>query len=251
MAKPSARAASLVDIAQVCDVSRSPSPHPAVRRASCAVRLARLGLSLCPHRQKQPTVNPPISPLQSTVTLKNQRNSAERGANDPASARCKQPVDAFSLPPAAGRGLPRRNRHGLSLAAIYHRLVTSSVIARNWTELRRGAVGEVEKDLIDIAPSPPFWRIVAFDDRVSGCMKMLSGVAIRRVVATADVTACPTQSQMYPLRTGCQALLAAASTWRHIADYFFVAAFIGHMILRRLFAFISRALVVLSERFGR
>jgi hypothetical protein len=76
--------------------------------------------------------------------------------------------------------------------AVHHGFVTSSIIARNWTKLRRSTVGEVEKDLIDIAPSPSFWRIVAFDDRVSGRMEMFGGVAIRRAVATADVTACPT-----------------------------------------------------------
>jgi hypothetical protein len=76
--------------------------------------------------------------------------------------------------------------------AVHRRLTTSSIIARNWTELRRSAVGEIEKDLVHIAPSPSFRRIVAFDDRVSGRMEMFGGVTIRRVVATADVTACPT-----------------------------------------------------------
>jgi hypothetical protein len=75
--------------------------------------------------------------------------------------------------------------------AAFPVLGIASVIPWNWTELRRGAVGEVQKDLIDIAPSPSFRRIVAFDDRVSGRVEMFGSVAIRRVITTADVAARP------------------------------------------------------------
>jgi hypothetical protein len=123
----------------------------------------------------------------------------------------------------------------LSLVLVVDRgLVTSSVIARNRTELRRSPVGEVDKYLVDIAPSPSFRRIVAFDDRVSGRMEMFGGVAIRRIVATADVTACPAQPQVHPLRACFQTLFAAASTWRHFAYRCFLTAFIGHGALCRL-----------------
>jgi hypothetical protein len=72
---------------------------------------------------------------------------------------------------------------------IDHGLGASSIIAWNRTELRRDAVGQIEEDLVDIAPSPSFRWIVAFDDRMAGGMEMLGGMAIRRVVATADMAA--------------------------------------------------------------
>lgn len=53
----------------------------------------------------------------------------------------------------------------------------------------RLAIGEIERDLIDIAPAPPFRRIVAFDDRMLGRMIMLGGVATYRLIAAADVPA--------------------------------------------------------------
>ena len=75
--------------------------------------------------------------------------------------------------------------------SVFRALGIASVIPWNWTELRRGAIGQVQQDLVDIAPSPSFWRIVAFDDRVSGGMEMLAGVTIRRVITTADMAARP------------------------------------------------------------
>jgi hypothetical protein len=64
-------------------------------------------------------------------------------------------------------------------------------------------------------------------------MKMLGGVAIWRIVTTADMAASPTQAQMQPGRSAFQTFLAALRTWRHIADHIFVAAFAEHQVLLR------------------
>src|SRR4051812_26040146 len=61
--------------------------------------------------------------------------------------------------------------------------------ARDRPVLRRHVFAEVEKDLVDIAPAPAFGRIVALDDRVSAAVEMRGGVAVRAVVAAADMAA--------------------------------------------------------------
>ena len=66
-----------------------------------------------------------------------------------------------------------------------------SVEARNRAVVRGGAIAEIEQDLVDVTPPPVFGRVIAFDDWMAGLVKMLCGVAVRRVVATADMTAGP------------------------------------------------------------
>ena len=57
--------------------------------------------------------------------------------------------------------------------------------------MRGGAIAKVEHDLVYVTPPPTFGRVIAFDDRVARLVKMLGGVAVRRVVATADMAAGP------------------------------------------------------------
>ena len=102
--------------------------------------------------------------------------------------------------------------------------LVASDVAWNRAKLRRGAVGEIEPYLVDVAPSPSFWRIVAFNDWVSGRMKMLGGVAIRGVVATTYMPAGAAEPQMHPNRSRFQAFLAAACARRHVANGVFVRA---------------------------
>jgi hypothetical protein len=68
-------------------------------------------------------------------------------------------------------------------------LSIASIIAWNWTELRRCAIRQIQKNFVDIAPPPSFWRIVSFDDWVFGRMEMFRSMAIRRVITTADMAA--------------------------------------------------------------
>jgi hypothetical protein len=93
-----------------------------------------------------------------------------------------------------------------------------SNIARDGAELRRHAVGEVEKDFVHVAPAPAFRRVVALDHRMAGGVEMFGGVAVRRIVATADVPAGAAQPQVHPRRSHFQAFLAAARGRRHLAN---------------------------------
>jgi hypothetical protein len=84
--------------------------------------------------------------------------------------------------------------HRLYLHTEYQRrssFAADLIIARNRTVVRCGAIAEVEHDLVHVTPSPAFRWVIAFDDRMARLMKMLRGMAVRRVVATADMTAGP------------------------------------------------------------
>ena len=75
--------------------------------------------------------------------------------------------------------------------------------------MRRLAIRQIEHHLIDIAPAPAFRRVVAFDNRMLGGVKMLGRMFVGRIVATADMPAGPADSQMQPDVAGFQALFAA------------------------------------------
>jgi hypothetical protein len=66
-----------------------------------------------------------------------------------------------------------------------------SIVTRDRTALRRGTIAEIEHDLVDITPPPALGRIVEFDDWVARLVKMLGGVAVRRVVTAADMATGP------------------------------------------------------------
>jgi hypothetical protein len=59
------------------------------------------------------------------------------------------------------------------------------------TVVRRGAIAEIEHNLVDATRPPTFGRVVPFDDRMMRLVEVLRGAAVRRVVATADVAAGP------------------------------------------------------------
>jgi hypothetical protein len=76
--------------------------------------------------------------------------------------------------------------------------------------LRRRVAVQIDRNLVDIAPSPAFRRIVALNDRMSSGVKMLPRVLAGRLVAAANVTAVPADPQMHPFAPGFKALLAAS-----------------------------------------
>lgn len=88
---------------------------------------------------------------------------------------------------------------------------------------------QFHKDLIDIAPPPPFRRIIAFDDGVPRRVKMLGRVPVGRVVAAADVTTRPAQTQMHPGRPKLQTFLATERAGDDIADVLHMFAFHRHL----------------------
>jgi hypothetical protein len=102
------------------------------------------------------------------------------------------------------------------------------IVPRDRSVMRRRAAAKVQTNFIDIAPSPPFRRIVAFDDGTVGLAKMLGGVTVWRAVAAADMAARPADSQMHPRRTKFQTFLASERARRYVTDGSDVRTSIGH-----------------------
>src|SRR5262249_43996587 len=103
--------------------------------------------------------------------------------------------------------------------------------ARNGAALLGGAVGEVEGDLVDVAPAPVLGRVVALDDRVLRLGEVLGRVSVGRAVAAADVAAAAAEPQVHPGRAGAQALLAAERAGDDVADAAQVIAGVRHQML--------------------
>ena len=78
-----------------------------------------------------------------------------------------------------------------SHAHAWDHYAAASVKARDRAVMRGGTTAEVEQDLVNETPSPAFGWVIAFDDWMARQVKMLGGVAIRRVVATANMAAGP------------------------------------------------------------
>ena len=94
--------------------------------------------------------------------------------------------------------------------------------------MRRRAAAKVQTNFIDIAPSPPFRWIVAFDDGMAGLAEMLGSVTVWRAVAAADMAARPAEAQMHPRRTKFQTFLASERARRYVTDASGVRTFVGH-----------------------
>jgi hypothetical protein len=69
--------------------------------------------------------------------------------------------------------------------------------------------------LIDVAPRPAFARLERRNDRMRHPMEMFGRVAARRAVATPDVAARQTETQMHPTRSGRQALFTSRRSGRN------------------------------------
>jgi hypothetical protein len=95
---------------------------------------------------------------------------------------------------------------------------TNLIITWDWPVLRCRVVSQVEEDFIHVAPAPAFWRIITFNDQVTGCMIMTGRMTTWRLIATTNVPASPADSEMNPFAAGLQTFLAAASTWSNIPD---------------------------------
>src|SRR5882757_2258017 len=106
--------------------------------------------------------------------------------------------------------------------------MAESVVARDWTVMRRLSVRKIEQDFIDIAPAPAFRRIVALDDWMLGGVEVLGGMLVGGIVAAADVTATAADPQMQPLAAALEAFLATKRARRDIADAGDVSAAFCH-----------------------
>jgi hypothetical protein len=99
---------------------------------------------------------------------------------------------------------------------------------RDRSVLRSGVAVQIDLDLINIAPTPTFRRIVALNDRMSGGVKMLRRVLPGGLIAAANVPALPTDPQMHPWASSLKALLAASCTGLDLHDAAEMGAFGAH-----------------------
>jgi hypothetical protein len=84
--------------------------------------------------------------------------------------------------------------------------------------MRRGPIRKIEHHFVNVTPTPPFRRIIAFDDRVLGCAKMFGRVSIWRLIAATDMPAGAANTKMQPAVTQLQAFFASQSARKHVAD---------------------------------
>src|ERR1700730_15634961 len=139
-------------------------------------------------------------------------------------ARCRRAVGSGAC---TAMSLRSRHRGCWRTVAIFPH-AANLIVPRNWSVMRGRAAAQVQTNFIDIAPSPPFRRIVAFDDGMAGLAKMLGGVTVWRAVAAADMAARPAEAQMHPRRTKLQTFLASERARRYVTDGSGVRTFAGH-----------------------
>jgi hypothetical protein len=91
----------------------------------------------------------------------------------------------------------------------------------------RRALG-FEHNLVDIAPHPVFAGLDGLHDRVFGVVVMLGCVLVFRGIATADVTAFPANTEMYPGVAHLEALFAALTVGFDVFDLALMCAAAAH-----------------------
>jgi predicted GNAT family acetyltransferase len=69
--------------------------------------------------------------------------------------------------------------------------------------------GDVEGELVDVAPAPGLAGLERADDRMLPVVSVGGRVTVRRIVAAADVAAFEAKAQMEPLAAAAQAVLAS------------------------------------------
>jgi hypothetical protein len=70
-------------------------------------------------------------------------------------------------------------------------------------------IRQLHEYLVEIAPSPTFWRIEAFDDGVLCRTEVGRRMLPDRLIATPNVATLAADAEMEPLLTNFQAFLAA------------------------------------------
>src|SRR6218665_519041 len=99
---------------------------------------------------------------------------------------------------------------------------------RDRPRVRGLPVAEVEHHLVHPAPAPALGRVIALDHRMARAVEMRPRMAVRAVVAAADMAADPAEPQMHPPVAGLQTLLAAARARYDLLDQMLVRAGFGH-----------------------
>jgi hypothetical protein len=80
------------------------------------------------------------------------------------------------------------------------------------------AIRQIKSNLINVTPAPAFRRIIAFDDRMPGGMKVFVSVPVRRVIAAAHMSTGAAQAQMNPGASRFQTFFAAQGARRDCLD---------------------------------
>jgi hypothetical protein len=107
----------------------------------------------------------------------------------------------------------------------------ASIKSRHRTSVRRRPIRQVKHDFINVTPAPAFGRIIGFNDRVIGCMKMLRCVAVGRLITATDMTAGSADAQMQPRIAQLQAFFAPKGTGNNVANSRQMPAALCHSIL--------------------
>src|SRR5207253_976624 len=97
----------------------------------------------------------------------------------------------------------------------------------------RGAALDLEAEVVDVAVPPVLARLVGLDDRVVLVVEMGGGVAMRRVVTAADVTARHAHAQVHPPAADAEAVLAPVARGRDIRHLVQMAAVLVHAVGHR------------------
>jgi hypothetical protein len=86
------------------------------------------------------------------------------------------------------------------------------------------------EELVHVTPQPIFAGLETLDDWVLCLMKMFGRMAIRRIVATAHMTACQTKSEVHPIGPDGKTFLATIGSLRlNSPDFSDVFAWFGHV----------------------
>src|SRR4051812_14183086 len=93
-----------------------------------------------------------------------------------------------------------------------------SIIAWDWSQLRRDLAAQVEHHLVNIAPAPAFGRIISLDNGMPATVEMSGGMLAARLVAAADMAATAADPQVKPFPTQLEAFLAAFAAGRDRLD---------------------------------
>jgi hypothetical protein len=113
---------------------------------------------------------------------------------------------AGAAPQRGELGLVERGEGDGAQVRLGHVRASSGDDGPGSAEVRQGLPRQVHLRLIDVAPGPALARLEGRHYWVVYVVEMLSSVAVRRTVTTADVTATQAETQMDPGRACFQAL---------------------------------------------
>src|SRR6266568_2691418 len=125
------------------------------------------------------------------------------------------PPSGPKVAPDSPVGLPSNSNCDLPLSTP--RLLRAPLAPRGQSRPRR-LRERLNRDLVDVTPSPVLARLERSHNRVLGLSEVLRGVFVLRGVAAADVTANLAEPQMNPGIPHLQALLTSVGVGRWVLN---------------------------------